>query len=99
MVKILTDVNQIICRLREWRSEIGASGELAADRYVKVIRDEIEANLEHLDLSDAELERQVSKQVAESINLALGDVNDTMRPLWWRLWDDDKTKREVRVAV
>lgn len=80
-------VIQILPRLRDWRNEIGAAGEAAADYYVGQLKHNLR------ELGNALTEEEETERIREYIELLLGNVNDRSRPFWWGTWKGENDKQ------
>ncbi len=87
-------VHEILIRLREWRNELGASGEAAADYYVGLLRDEIRRELLDRGITDTDTryKDEMKNRISAEMRLLLGNANDLMRPFWWKEWVDKNNK-------
>ncbi|KAI0766487.1 hypothetical protein BC629DRAFT_1538131 [Irpex lacteus] len=85
----------ILIRLREWRNELGASGEAAADHYVGLLQDAIRHELLDRGIPDTDdrYKDEMKSRISDEIKFLLGKANDLMRPFWWKEWDDKNNKR------
>ena len=90
---------QVLCRLREWRNEIKQNGEIAAEAYVNEVRRMIRTDLESVGGYGSQLEEQVTFTVGKEISYLLGNVNDKLRPFWWRQWSENRADRHVSTTT